>query len=91
VEREIEEAVAIKYEKDRRAAPHVVAAGKGPLAQRIVEVAAAAGVPVLKEPRIAGLLANLPPGTEIPPDLYQAVAEILVFIYRMDRRCSGRK
>lgn len=89
MEEEIKEAVALKYEKDRDAAPRVVAAGKGEVAQRIVGIADASGVPVYNDPRLAGLLAKLPLGAEIPPDLYQAVAEVLLFIYRIDRQDSG--
>jgi len=78
-------AAAIKYERDKDAAPRVTAKGMGKLAERIIEKAVAAGVPLREDPDLAAALAKLPLGEQIPPALYQAVAEVLAFIYRMNR------
>jgi flagellar biosynthesis protein len=78
-------AVALGYEPGgARSAPEVLASGVGLLAERIVEKARALGVPVREDSDLAEVLGNLPLGAEIPPELYEAVAEVLAFIYRMN-------
>ncbi len=79
-------AVALKYNKERDASPRVIAAGQGETADRIVEKADAAGVPLYEDGSLAALLVNTPLHEEIPPELYEAVAEVLVFIYYLDQR-----
>lgn len=81
-----ETAVALRYDQQRADAPQVVASGRGAVAARIVEAGRAGGVPVLADPDLMELLARVPIGTEIPPELYQAVAAILAFVYRIDCR-----
>jgi flagellar biosynthesis protein len=66
-------------------APKVVAAGKGLVAERILELARENGVPTREDSALAQALAELELGTEIPPLLYQAVAEALVWALRLDR------
>jgi len=66
-------------------APKVVAAGKGVLAERILELAKESGVPTREDSALAQALAELELGTEIPSPLYQAVAEALVWALRLDR------
>jgi flagellar biosynthesis protein len=66
-------------------APKVVAAGKGLLAERILELAREAGVPTREDGALAQALAELDLGSEVPPLLYQAVAEALVWALRLDR------
>ena len=78
-------AVALKYDPDRNAAPTVVASGRGVLADRIVALARRGNVPVREDPARVQVLAGLKVGQEIPPELYQAVAAILAFLYRMNR------
>jgi flagellar biosynthesis protein len=67
-------------------APKVVATGRGKIAERILEVAREAGVPVREDPALAEALASLELGDEIPAELYQAVAEALVWAYKLGRR-----
>lgn len=81
-------AAALRYRTDRDAAPRVTAAGQGRVAEKILEVAAAAGVPVQHDPALAEVLSRLDPGEEIPPETYRAVAEILAFLYRLDKARS---
>ncbi|MBI3679855.1 MAG: EscU/YscU/HrcU family type III secretion system export apparatus switch protein [Acidobacteria bacterium] len=79
-------AVAIRYQMETMAAPKVVAKGKNWLAQRIREVAVRHQVPVVENPPLAqALYTSAEVGQEIPPALYQAVAEILAYIYRLLR------
>jgi len=74
-------AVALEY--DRTGAPRVVAKGKGALGEKIIEVAKANDVPIEENEVLAGALSNVELGDEIPPELYRAVAEVLVFVLRL--------
>lgn len=80
-------AVAIKYDPVGMAAPIVVAKGQDLLAQRIKEVARKGGVPVLEEPPLArALYKSVAVGAPIPANLYQAVAEVLAWVYALRER-----
>lgn len=79
-------AVALKYERGRDQAPVVLAKGENRFALRIRELAAAHGVPTVENRPVARLLYSVGRvGEGIPPELYQAVAEILAFVYRAHR------
>ena len=78
------QAIALSYDPDD-AAPKVVASGKGALAERIIEKANEAQVPVHEDSKLANTLSRLEIGESIPPELYEAVAEILVFVDAMDK------
>ena len=80
-------AAALRY--DGRDAPRVVAVGRGEVARRIVEAAEAAGVPVRSDPALAEALARLELELEIPPELYAAVAEALVWAYGLDAAAAA--
>lgn len=77
-------AVALGYEPGD-IAPRIIATGKGELAQRIIEKAKEADVPLHKDEKLAATLSKLEIGDTIPPELYEVVAEILVFVDRMDK------
>lgn len=79
------EAAALKYEPGKDGAPRVVAAGKGTAAEKIIDRAEESGVPLYEDGELAHLLTSMDIGSEIPPELYQVVAEILVFINNLDR------
>jgi flagellar biosynthesis protein len=81
-------ATALRYDKERGGAPQVVATGSGLIADRIVEIAREQGVPVREEPGLAEALARLELDQEIPPDLFAAVAEVLVWAYGLNGRRS---
>ena len=78
----LERAVALRHQPGSGQAPTVVASGRGLIARRLVEIAAEHGVPVREDPDLAALLALIDLGDEIPSELYQAVAEVISFIYR---------
>lgn len=80
--------VALKY--DGAGAPTVVATGAGHIAEEIQQRAKASGVPVVEDPKLALLLAQVPLGEEIPPALYRAVAEVLVFVLRLELAMEER-
>lgn len=80
-------AVCIKYDSKNMNAPQVVAKGANLLAERIKELARAAGVPIYENKPLARALYRIPLGGEIPQVLYKAVAEILAQVYKI----KGRK
>ena len=80
-------AVALSYEPNEDA-PKVIASGKGYLADRIIERAKEADIPLHKDEKLASTLSKLEIGDMIPPELYEVVAEILVFVDQMDRMKS---
>ena len=78
-----ERATALRYERHEARAPRVVAKGSGWLARRIIEEAKANGVPVREDPLLVEALMGLELHQEIPVELYQVIAEIYVFLYRL--------
>jgi flagellar biosynthetic protein FlhB len=79
--------VAIKYDADKMAAPKVVAKGADELAFHIRQLAIAAGVPIVEKPPLArALYASVKVGQEVKPEFYQAVAEVLAYVFRMNER-----
>ena len=78
------QAVALAYDPEDNA-PRVVASGRGALAERIIEKAKESEVPVHEDSKLAETLSRLEIGDAIPPELYEAVAEILVFVDGMDK------
>jgi flagellar biosynthesis protein len=86
---EPKQAAALRYQQDQDKAPRVVASGKGELARRIIQEAEQHQIPVYEDPDLARLLSMLPLGSEIPPELYATVAEVLAFIYTLTIRQRG--
>ena len=77
-------AVAIKYDPDTSPAPIVIAKGEDYLAQKIKEKAKECSIEIVENKPLARMLyANVEVGAEIPPELYQAVAEVLAFVYHL--------
>lgn len=80
-------AVALAYTPGERA-PKILATGKGAIAEKIIEKAEESGVPQYEDSELAETLSKLEIGEMIPPELYEVVAEILVFVSDMDRMRS---
>ena len=80
----VKTAVAIAYDP-ANVAPTVVASGKGAVAEKIIEKAEESDVPVHEDSKLAETLSGLEIGDAIPPELYEVVAEVLVFVDRMDK------
>ena len=78
------QAIALEYDPAEEA-PKVVASGRGILAERIIEKAKESNVPIHKDSKLANTLSKLEIGEMIPPQLYEVVAEILVFVDAMDK------
>lgn len=77
-------AVALAYNPGD-VAPTILATGKGELAEKIIEKAKESDVPLYKDNKLAATLSKLEIGDTIPPELYEVVAEILVFVDDMDK------
>ena len=80
----VKTAVALSYEPGDMA-PKILATGKGEIAERIIEKGKEGNVPLYKDNKLANTLSKLEIGDTIPPELYDVVAEILVFVDDMDR------
>ena len=80
----VKTAVAIAYDP-ANIAPTVVASGKGAIAEKIIAAAQESDVPVHEDSKLADTLSSLEIGDAIPPELYEVVAEVLVFVDRMDK------
>ncbi len=79
------EAVAIKYEPQEDKAPKVIAKGKGIVAEKIIEIAKEHKVQIYEDPDLVKTLIVIDIGEYIPPELYEAVAEVLAFVYRLNK------
>ncbi len=82
-------AVAIRYDNNSMNAPKLVAKGQDAVALRIISLARRNGVPVVPNKPLARALFKLPLDTLIPPEFFQAVAEVLAFVYNLKKR--GRR
>ena len=77
-------AVALHYDEEK--APTVVASGEGAIANEIMEIAKAHGVPLYENPELVTILARLELGEEIPDLLYRVIAEIIAFAFYLQGR-----
>jgi flagellar biosynthesis protein FlhB len=82
-------AVALAYEAGQSAAPKVLAKGVDSLALRIRAVAEQNGVPIVENPPLARALHRLEPETEVPPEHWQAVAEVISYVFRLQGRVAA--
>ncbi len=79
-------AIAIQYERGKMGAPKVIAKGSNHLAHKIVRIARSHGIAIVERKPLARMLfASVPVGAEVPLELYQAVAEVLAYIYRLEQ------
>ena len=83
-------AVAILYDDGSSSAPKIVASGKGSIAEKIIQTAEEAGIHIQQDPNLVELLAKVDVGEEIPVELYQTVAEVLAFVYKVNNRFKDK-
>jgi len=81
-------AAAIKYDKKKGRAPKLVAKGKGEVAQKIISLAKENNLPIRKDEDLVELLSKVELDKEVPENLYKAVAEVFVFVYKMTNKDS---
>ncbi|MCP3916417.1 MAG: flagellar biosynthesis protein FlhB [bacterium] len=77
-------AVGLRYDGDSEEAPRVVAKGRGEVAERILAIAKENGVAVRHDPDLMQMLSVVELGDEIPAEMYEAVARLVSFLYRMN-------
>lgn len=82
--KKVKTAVALEYDPSDDA-PRVIASGTGILAEKIIEKAKESDVPIHEDDKLAQTLSKLEIGEMIPPELYEVVAEILIFVDSMDK------
>lgn len=87
-ERQEKKAVALRYNIEEDVAPKIIAVGKGAVAENIVKVAEENEIMIRQNDKLVKELIQFKVGTEIPPELYEIVAQILVFVETMDREKS---
>lgn len=85
MEEKMDKAVALKYNSKENNAPVITASGRGQIARIIIEKAKENGVHIQEDPALIEVLSKLDIGSVIPPELYQSIAEVLAFIYRLDK------
>lgn len=77
--------MALGYDAARDEAPRVLAAGRGELAETLINIAKKHDIPVHTDHPLASALVKLEIGAAIPPDMYAAVAEVLAFLWRLEQ------
>ena len=85
---EIPRAVALRWDTEEMNAPTVVASGQGEIAERILAAAAEHGIPIREDADVLELLAAAEVGSEIPVELYSAIAEILSLLYQLNSEAN---
>ncbi|WP_420265095.1 EscU/YscU/HrcU family type III secretion system export apparatus switch protein [Candidatus Magnetominusculus dajiuhuensis] len=81
-------AAALNYKSGAEAVPRITAKGSGAVAEKIIEIAKANGVPLKEDKQLVEILSALDLYQEIPQELYKAVAEILAFIYTLGKKTN---
>jgi flagellar biosynthesis protein len=89
-DRENLQAIAIKYDNDSKKAPTIVASGRGKVAKKILELAEENKIPMVEDPKLSKLLSSLKIKSEIPSNLFKVVAEILAFIFYLEKMASKK-
>jgi flagellar biosynthesis protein len=79
-------AVALKYKMFTDNAPIVVAKGRGFIAEKIIDIAKANKIPIREDDDLVSVLSKVDLMGEVPPELYSIIAEILVYIYRVNNK-----
>ena len=90
VDKPKKQAIALSYQQDTNVAPKVVAKGSGFIAENILVAAKQHSVPVYQNKTLVSMLMAVELDREIPSELYQAVAEVLAYIYRIDQNIKKK-
>jgi flagellar biosynthesis protein len=85
-EQQTKQAAALTYEAGKDRAPRLAAKGSGIIAEKIIELAVKHGIPIRNDPALVQILSKLDIDEAIPAELYQAVAEVLAFVYQMNEK-----
>ena len=85
----MKKAAALKYDRNKDAAPKVIAKGKGQSAENIIKIAELHNLPIKKDEDLIELLSKVELNKEVPEKLYRAVAEVFSFIYKVTNKNSS--
>lgn len=85
---DMKKAAALTYDRNKDVAPKVTASGKGTVAEKIIALAREHNIPLHEDKSLIEVLVKLDLGDTIPYELYRAVAEVLAFIYKMEKRAE---
>lgn len=78
-------AIALRYNQTEDTAPKVIASGQGLVAEKIIAIAEMEGIYIQEDKDLVQLLSKVNVGANIPSELYQTVADILAFVYRVNK------
>lgn len=84
-------AIAVRYDVEKDKAPLILASGRGAVADEILRIAEENKIPLYENRELANMLAKLEIDTEIPSQLYVLVAEVLFFVYKLDKMAEKRE
>jgi len=84
-------AVAMRYDVEEDKAPLILASGRGAVADEILRIAEENKIPLYENRDLANMLAKLEIDSEIPAQLYVLVAEVLFFVYKLDKMAEKRE
>ncbi len=87
----LKKAVSLQYEPARQEAPIITAKGQGIIAEKIIEIAKKNNIPIKDDPDLIEILSQLELDEQIPPAVYQVVAEIFSFIYHLNTQYRKEK
>lgn len=87
---ERKQAAALKYDAMKDRAPYIVGLGQGPVAENMLKVARENDIPIVEDKSLSQALHKLGIGDDIPEELYQVIAEILVFVTKLDNSRGGK-
>ena len=86
---QIKSAVSLQYKKGINTAPKVTAKGQGWMAEKIIKMARERNVPIREDRDVINLLSEIDVGREVPESLYKVVAELLAWVYQLNKNYSG--
>lgn len=88
-QKDLKKAAALKYNKEKNAAPALAAKGRGPIAEKILTIARENDIPIQENRDLVAVLETLEIEQEIPLEIYAVVAEIFSYIYRTNAKQKG--
>ena len=85
---QIKSAVSLQYKKESNTAPKVTAKGQGWVAEKIIKMAQERNIPIREDKDLLNLLSEIDVGKEVPESLYKVVAELLAWVYQLNKNYS---
>ena len=81
----VKSAISLQYQKEINSAPKITARGEGWVAEKIIEIAQERNIPIRKDKDLLNLLSEIDLGREVPESLYKVVAELLAWVYQLNK------